>query len=120
METSVDDYKFRVVWMNTIEAGHYVQYDEREFKYGETYLVVLKYNFGNHEASAYFFDSLPPKNEPVTPDLSLALSSVPGSQNEMTQIRAVQLWQNGGTVPQDKTIDGIVVAKSWRDLFKKF
>lgn len=121
VETSNDKYKFRIMWFNTVEEGHYVQYDDREFDYGNTYLAVLKYNLDNHEASAYFFDARPPQNEPANPDLSLSFSSVPGDQHELPQIRSVQIWQNGGRrVPQDKTIDGVVVSTSWQDLFKKY
>lgn len=123
IETSSETYKLRLIW--GLSQDNPPRETTKQFNYGETYLIVLKYQRGpsgtqNQDvASLYTFDSAPPFNEPSTPDI--APFGAAGTIDPMS----VDLQQLGPTsdpattTPQNMTIDGMVAALSWRDIFRE-
>lgn len=122
IENSPTTYKLRIRW----GLNHSVYRETtKEYTYGETYLVVLKYQRGpsgtsNQDVtSLYTFNSTPPMTEPSIPDTEAF-----GDAGTIDPLY-VNLYQNGPTsaptttVPQDMTIDGMVAALSWRDIFRE-
>ena len=120
IETSPDTYRFRLLWSHVPATdGIWVDY-EQNFNYGETYLVVLKYEIGldtsSDRVSLYVFDDVPPIEEPA-PNIVL---NQPSGRGRAYPVGAIKLEQTGGSsTPQNITIDGMVAALSWRDIFKE-
>lgn len=120
IETSSSTYKLRLIW--GASADPYSETSE-SFNYGQTYLVVLKYEriSGNNNdlLSLYTFDSAPPFTEPASADI------VPfGGSGDMdpTYVNLLQLGPTSSpanTTPQNMTIDGMVAGLSWRDIFRE-
>lgn len=116
IETSQTTYKFRLIWGAT--STQFVE--SSDYTYGTTYLVVLKYDIftgtDNDKVSLYVFNSAPPTVEP-TPVIT------PFGFTGDTSPGALRLQQNGPsasgttTAPQNITIDGIAVTRSWADFF---
>jgi hypothetical protein len=116
VETSPTTYKFRLIWGAT--STQFVE--SSDYTYGTTYLVVLKYDIftgtDNDKVSLYVFNSAPPTVEP-TPVIT------PFGFTGDTSPGALRLQQNGPsgssttTTPQNITIDGIAVTRSWNDFF---
>jgi hypothetical protein len=116
VETSATTYKFRLIWGATNSEF----FETSDYTYGTTYLVVLKYEIftglNNDKVSLHVFNSAPPTVEP-TPVIA------PFGFTGDTSPGALRLQQLGptatptSTTPQNITIDGIAVTRSWADFF---
>ncbi len=120
IETSPTSYKLRLIWGATSSQNRETT---RTFNYGETYLVVLKYErvsgSDNDLVSLYVFDSAPSSTEPTTADI--APFGYTGDIDP-TYVNLQQLGPSGSptaTTPQNITIDGMVAGTSWSDAFKE-
>ena len=120
IETSPSTYKFRLIWGAT--ASQHME-TSKTYNYGETYLVVLKYErvpgSNNDLISLYTFDSAPTFTEPTAADI--APFGFAGDIDP-TYVNLQQLGPAGSptaTTPQDITIDGMAAGTSWRDIFRE-
>lgn len=120
IEASPDTYKLRLIWGAT--ASQHVE-TSKTYQYGETYLVVLKYErvsgADNDLISLYTFDSAPPFDEPTSADI--APFGFTGDIDP-TYVNLQQLGPAGSptnTTPQNITIDGMAAGRSWRDIFRE-
>lgn len=120
IETSSDTYKLRIIWgVNNAEYSE----TSRTFNYGETYLIVMKYErfpgVNDDVISLYAFDSAPSFTEPGSADIAPF-----GYAGEIdpTYVNLQQLGQTSSpttTTPQDITIDGMAAGRSWSDIFRE-
>lgn len=89
-----------------------IEFDTTARNYGETYLIVLKYEYvdgPDNDLIHLFVNPSISAEEPVTPD-----ATNPDSNNDIV-VNAVSLRQ--GSRDYDVTVDGIRIANSWNDLF---
>lgn len=120
IETSPTTYKLRLIWGATASQNAETS---KTYNYGETYLVILKYErvpgSNNDLISLYTFDSAPPFTEPTAADIAPFGFS---GDIDPTYVNLQQLGPAGSptaTTPQDITIDGMAAGTDWRDIFRE-
>jgi len=84
-----------------------VAYSDNNYSYGNTYLVITKYDFNSGISSLFVLSNTVPVIEPAAPDATTDIGSGPAS------IQDVIIRQNT-TNPLSTTIDGIRVASTWQ------
>lgn len=122
IETSPQTYKIRLIWGLSQVDSHDAN---KSLNYGQTYLVVLKYKRGasgtsNQDVtSLYIFDTPPPMTEPATADVAPfgAAGTIDPTFVDLTQLGPTS--SPSTSTPQNMTIDGMVAALSWRDIFRE-
>jgi hypothetical protein len=84
-----------------------VSYSTVDYNYGQTYLLVTKYDFGTGLSSIYVLPAAPTLIEPAVADANTSVGSGPASVINMI------IRQNTGVLTV--TMDGIRVATSWKE-----
>ncbi|WP_345955796.1 hypothetical protein [Mucilaginibacter sp. PAMB04168] len=83
-----------------------VQYGTGSYKYNNTYLVVIKYDFAAKTTAMYVVDGAVTDVEPASPTILSATGTAPTSLND------VVIRQSDGVL--SATVDGIRVATTWK------
>ncbi|WP_345955794.1 hypothetical protein [Mucilaginibacter sp. PAMB04168] len=81
-------------------------YSTTAYEYGQTYLLVTKYDFASGISSLYILSSAPPLIEPAVADATTNVGAGPAS------LINIIIRQNTGVLTT--TMDGIRVATSWK------
>lgn len=84
---------------------------------GNTYLVVIKYDFATKTSSLYTFETIP-TTEPTTAQATFVETKGPAAAtpSNLGSI-ALRQGQSSGVATQNVIVDGIRVATSWASLF---
>jgi len=87
-------------------------YTTNTYSYGQTYLLVIKYDFTAGAASLYISDAVA-STEPASPTLGAFTDG-----NAPTKLGGIGLRQGSGSASATVTVDGIRVAQDWTSLFQ--
>lgn len=106
------------------EANNYLRYSQK-LNYGETYLIVMQYDFADGDKNDFVSLYINPTSETTQPTVTCVRDTATGSgtaqgsdsKNDATSLAGVVIYQATNT-SRDMYIDEIKVATAWADLWE--